>query len=131
MLTKDSVFRLRPRVSGAVNKARTVRELGFIPQPASICGMQKAEPRESDDIVEVMLNVPMEERMKKARSAEYFEAWKKVAEKRVHLVFGLLAIYGSTIPEGKKRMSQTWFAGLRGWLRVTTWTWGKRRPPPS
>ena len=40
--------------------------------------------------------------MKKARSAEYFEAWKKVAGQRVHLVFGLLPIKGPTIPSEMK-----------------------------
>lgn len=60
--------------------------------------MQKAEPREFANAMESMLAVPLEESARKARSAEYFEAWKKAAERDVHLVFGLLAIHGKIVP---------------------------------
>ncbi len=36
---------------------------------------------------------------RKARSAEYFEAWKKVAERKAHLIFASIPLSGPTIPD--------------------------------
>ena len=42
----------------------------------------KAEPPEFANTMESVINTPWEVSGRKARSAEYFEAWKKVAERR-------------------------------------------------
>ena len=33
------------------------------------------------------------------RAAEYFEAWKKVAERDVHVIFATLPVHGPAIPD--------------------------------
>lgn len=63
---------------------------------------EKAEPPYFANTMESILTAPVEESMKKARSAEYFEAWKKAAERDAHLALGLLAIRGPTIPPEMK-----------------------------
>ena len=60
--------------------------------------MQKAEPPEFANTVESAINTPWEESDRKARSAEYFEAWKKVAERKAHLIFASIPLSGPTIP---------------------------------
>ena len=60
--------------------------------------MQKAEPPEFANTVESAINTPWEENDRKARSAEYFEAWKKVAERKAHLIFASIPLSGPTIP---------------------------------
>ena len=42
----------------------------------------KAEPPEFANTVESAINTPWEESDRKARSAEYFEAWKKSRSER-------------------------------------------------
>ena len=66
-------------------------------------GMQKAQPTAFADTMEIIMNTPIEERMKKARSEEYFEAWKKVAERRARLIFTSLPLEGPAIPEELKK----------------------------
>jgi len=68
-----------------------------------ITGMQKAQPPEFAATMEHILNTPWEAHMEKARSAEYFEAWKKVADRRAHLIFGSLPLHGPTIPDELKQ----------------------------
>ena len=65
--------------------------------------MQKAQPPEFANTMESITNTPIEESMKKARSEEYFEAWKKVAERRAHLIFTSLPLEGPAIPEEMKK----------------------------
>ena len=40
--------------------------------------------------------------MTEERSAEYFEAWKKVAERDVHVIFASLPVHGPAIPDEMK-----------------------------
>ena len=61
--------------------------------------MQKAEPPEFANTVESVINTPWEVSDRKARSAEYFEAWKKVAEQRAHLIFPSVPLRGPTMPD--------------------------------
>ncbi len=61
--------------------------------------MQKAQPPEFANTMESIMDTPAEESMKKARSAEYFEDWKKVAGRRIHLIFASLPIDGPAIPD--------------------------------
>ena len=64
--------------------------------------MQKAEPPEFANTVESVINTPWEVSDRKARSAEYFEAWKKVAEQRARLIFPSVPLSGPTIPDELK-----------------------------
>ena len=66
-------------------------------------GMQKSQPPVFANTMESITNTPIEESMKKARSEEYFEAWKKVAERRAHLIFGSLPLEGPVIPDELKK----------------------------
>ena len=59
----------------------------------------KAEPPEFANTVDSVINTPWEASDRKARSAEYFEAWKKVAEQRAHLIFASVPLRGPTIPD--------------------------------
>ena len=61
--------------------------------------MQKAQPTEFLDTMESILNTPIDQSMKKARSAEYFAAWKKEAEQKAHMIFASFPLNGPTIPE--------------------------------
>ena len=61
--------------------------------------MQKAEPPEFANTVESLINTPWEVSDRKARSAEYFEAWKKVAERKAHMIFASVPLSGPTIPD--------------------------------
>ena len=64
--------------------------------------MPKTKPPEFANTVESIMTTPAAESMKKARSAEYFEAWKKVAERDIGRVFGLLPIRGPAVLEEMK-----------------------------
>ena len=64
--------------------------------------MQKAETPEFANTMESIINTPWEESDRKARSAEYFEAWKKVAERRARLIFASVPLSGPTIPDELK-----------------------------
>ena len=59
----------------------------------------KAEPPEFANTVDSVINTPWEASDRKARSAEYFEAWKKVAEQKAHLIFASVPLRGPTIPD--------------------------------
>ena len=61
--------------------------------------MQNDEPPEFANTVESAINTPWEVSDRKARSAEYFEAWKKVAERKAHLIFASIPLCGPTIPD--------------------------------
>ena len=61
--------------------------------------MQKAEPAESANTVESVTNTPWEVSDRKARSAEYFEAWKKAAERKARMIFASVPLGGPTIPD--------------------------------
>ena len=60
--------------------------------------MQNDEP-EFADTTESIINTPWEASDRKARSSEYFEAWKKVAEQRAHLIFPSVPLRGPTVPD--------------------------------
>ena len=61
--------------------------------------MQKAEPLEFANTMESIINTPWEVSDRKARSAEYFEAWKKAAERKAHMIFASVPLTGPTIPD--------------------------------
>ena len=64
--------------------------------------MQKAQTPEFPGTIEEALSVPWEVHMKKARSSEYFEAWRKVAGQRAHLIFTGLPLRDQAIPDELK-----------------------------
>ena len=68
-----------------------------------ITGMQKAQPPVFANTMESITNTPIEESMKKARSEEYFEAWKKEAEQSARVIFTSLPLEGPIIPEDLKK----------------------------
>ena len=78
-------------------------------------GTQKAEPPEFANTMESILNAPVEESMKKARSSEYFEAWKGAAEKSAHLIFASLPLRGPTIPDELKGEATDLVCRLTWW----------------
>ena len=49
------------------------------------------------------------------RSAEYFEAWKKVAERDVHAIFATLPVCGPTIPDEMKEEAVDLIHRLTWW----------------
>ena len=60
--------------------------------------MQKAEP-EFAGTMESVINTPWEVSDRKTRSAEYFEAWKKTAERKAHMISACVPLTGPTIPD--------------------------------
>ena len=59
----------------------------------------KDEPPEFANTVESVTNTPWEVSDRKARSDEYFEAWKKVADQRARLIFPSVPLRGPTMPD--------------------------------
>ena len=78
-----------------------------------ITGMQRAQPSE--------LGVTAEGTSKdqaglaEKRSAEYFEAWKRVAERDVHAIFATLPVCGPTIPDEMKEEAVDLIHRLTWW----------------
>ena len=62
----------------------------------------KSEPPDFANTMESVINTPWEVSEKKARSAEYFEAWKKAAERMAHMIFASVPLTGPTIPDELK-----------------------------
>ena len=62
--------------------------------------MQKAQPPELDGTAESASKD--QTGLAERRSAEYFEAWKKVAERDVHVIFASLPVHGPAIPDEMK-----------------------------
>ena len=77
--------------------------------------MQKAETPEFANTMESVINTPWEVSDRKARSAEYFEAWKKVAERRAHMIFASVPLTGPTIPDELRTEASD------AVLRITWW----------
>jgi len=77
--------------------------------------MQKAQPPEFDCTMESIMSTPWEARMKKARSSEYFEGWKKVADRKAHLIFASIPIRGPTIPAKLKEEATDLVIRLTWW----------------
>ena len=80
-----------------------------------ITGMQKAQPPVFANTMESITNTPIEESMKKARSEEYFEAWKKEADRSAHLIFGSLQLQGPVIPDELKKKATDLIRRLSWW----------------
>ena len=59
----------------------------------------KSEPPDFAGTVESAINTPWEVSDRKARSDEYFEAWKKAAARKAHMIFASFPLTGPTIPD--------------------------------
>ena len=77
--------------------------------------MQKAQPPEFDCTMESIMSTSWEARMKKARSSEYFEGWKKVAGRKAHLIFTSIPIRGPVMPDELKEEASDLVIRLTWW----------------
>ena len=77
--------------------------------------MQKAQPPEFDCTMEEIMKTSWEARMKKARSSEYFEDWKKVAGRNAHLIFTSIPIRGPVMPDELKEEASDLVIRLTWW----------------